>query len=293
MEAYLEHSRVHGHSRQTVYHRGWVLRRCWLPFCRGQGLEAPGDLQGWHLELYQQALEQRGLQPHTRLQSVRSFLRWAARSGHLLLDPTRDWMLPNPQRAELRVLRYAEVEALLEAPDLSTSRGLRDQAVLELLYGTGLRLGEAHRLDLADLDLGARALLVREGKGGRDRWCPVGESLAESLERYLVGARPLLGGEDSEALFLCTRFQGSRLKPWVIRERIREYGRALGLDFPPHALRHSFATHLLENGASLGEVQAVLGHALARSTERYTRVSAEDLRQMHRRCHPRARRRMP
>jgi len=164
-------------------------------------------------------------------------------------------------------------------------RRRRATAILETLYGTGLRLGEVVRLDLTDLDLRTGVVLVRNGKGRKDRVVPIGAAAATAIDRYLSETRPLLANVGEPALFV-TR-SGARLQAPGLRVRVHGAGRRIGVTLTPHALRHAYATHLLRGGADLRHVQALLGHRSLTTTAIYTRVAITDLRSVIRNCHPR------
>lgn len=227
-----------------------------------------------------------------KLASLRAFCRWALHQGYLPADPTIG-LLPIKQEERLpRFLRLREVEALLNAPDLSTPEGQRDKALMELLYASGIRAGEAHNLNVSDLDLVNEQLLVRQGKGGKDRMAFLGKAAIEALQLYLQEGRARLAsanpGPPDPALFL-NRF-GKRLSDRGIRRIFDRYcyEASQRLKITPHILRHSFATHLLENGADLRAVQELLGHAHLITTQVYTHVTTDQIKAVYERTHPRA-----
>jgi len=217
------------------------------------------------------------------------FFRWATRRRILHWDPAAELEVPRFSRTERRVLTQSEVESLLLQPNLATPWGGRDAAILELFYGTGLRLEEASALDLADLDLEQRRLQVRDGKGGKARLVPIGEMLRSVLLGYLESVRPrLLQDVAQSALWL--NYQGKRLGYATLGKTVRRYGQKAGIECTPHALRHAYATHLLEGGAPLRLVQVLLGHASVLSTQIYTHLLPQELLRVYRRTHPRAKR---
>jgi integrase/recombinase XerD len=221
------------------------------------------------------------------LSTIRVFHRFLLLDGLATTDPTTAVESPRGWKRLPRTLSGKEVEALLNQPDRSSPMGLRDRAMLELLYATGLRVSELTGVRLRDVNR-ERAFLVVLGKGSKERVVPFGDAAAGALDRYLAGARPLLlKGAESDALFISSRRrQITRQTFW---ERLRSYVRKAGIrkQVSPHTLRHSFATHLLDNGADLRSVQAMLGHADISTTQIYTQVSRERLRQLHERHHPR------
>lgn len=221
------------------------------------------------------------------LAAVRGFHKFLMTDGLAETDPTITVESPRGWKRLPKTLSSNEVEALLEQPDRSTLLGLRDKAMMELLYATGLRVSELVGLRMGDVNL-ERGYLTVVGKGSKERAVPLGEVAASHLQRYLASARGLLlKGADSDALFLSSRRRGmTRQMFW---ERIKRHVRSAGitLKVSPHTLRHSFATHLLDNGADLRAVQAMLGHADISTTQIYTHVSRERLRQVHEKYHPR------
>lgn len=232
------------------------------------------------------------------LASVCRFFRWAVSERLLLADPTGRIELGTRLRFQPgNVLSEDEARALLEAPDTDTRIGLRDRALLELLYSTGLRRAEVAALELADIDFAGGTVFVSCGKGGRSRVVPLGERAAAVLRRYVETARPHFVRRPAvAALFLAAEHcgnTGNHLSAAAIKDRIGILARRAGIarNITPHALRHSLATHLLRAGASLRHVQAILGHARIDTTEAYTHLAVEDLARAHARSHPRGRKR--
>jgi site-specific recombinase XerD len=218
------------------------------------------------------------------LAALRFFFSWLVKNGCLLQDPSIGLVRPRRSLRLPRVLTVGEALRLVRAQP-KTILGLRDRALLELLYGCGLRRSEAARLQLTDLDLEERLLLVRQGKGRKDRYVPLGKKAAAAVREYLEQARPRLVRHDSRALLL-TR-HGAALSPEQVTRSVRLLGRKLGLKVHAHLLRHTCATHLLRGRADIRHIQRLLGHESLKSTERYTRVEIQDLRAVLARCHPR------
>jgi site-specific recombinase XerD len=218
---------------------------------------------------------------------VHVFFRFLESERFVLVNPARGVPLPKRQRLP-RALSEAQVRRLVSAPDGWTVLGQRDRAVLDLLYGTGLRLSECERLELSDLDLSSGTLLVRDGKGRKDRYVPLAGQARKALDLYLREVRPLLARTSrtqEAALFLSVN--GGRLHHFSVSDAVRRYGQASGVRASAHVLRHSYATHLLQGGANVREIQVLLGHKELSTTALYTKVDARELGAMLRRCHPR------
>jgi integrase/recombinase XerC len=227
-----------------------------------------------------------------KLCSLRAFCRWALRQGYIQADPTIGLMTIKQEERLPQFLRLREVETLLDAPDTSTADGLRDRALMELLYASGIRAGEAHALDLEDLDLDEEEVRVRHGKGDKERIALLGQAAVQALRLYLHQGRPELAmhntGTLDPAVFL-NKF-GKRLSDRGIRRIFDKYFQIASerLKTTPHTLRHSFATHLLDNGADLRAVQELLGHAHLVTTQVYTHVTTERMKTVYDQAHPRA-----
>jgi integrase/recombinase XerD len=235
------------------------------------------------------SLRRLGLAPRSvarHLVALRGFFRHMVQLGERADDPTAGLAPPKQMRKLPRVLRESEVEALLSAPDVATPLGRRDKAMLELLYATGLRVSELVGLELAQLRLDVGFLLAW-GKGSKERAVPVGEQAEAALYGYLREARPRLVEGRHEVVFVNHR--GAPLTRQGCWKIIAGYGRRVGVaKLSPHILRHSFATHLLEHGADLRAVQMMLGHASISTTQIYTHIHAQRLRQLYDSHHPRS-----
>lgn len=220
--------------------------------------------------------------------AVRGLYRFAVREGRLPADPMENLQAPQAFKALPRHLSAAQVEALLAAPDVQSPLGLRDRAILEVLYATGLRVSELIGLRVSDLDLEV-GLLTCFGKGRKERLVPLGQHARRWVKRYLAEARPgLEKAGPVPTLFLSHR--GGRLSRMGLWGIVRRHALRAGVErtLTPHVLRHSFATHLLERGADLRSLQAMLGHADISTTQIYTHVTRERLRRIYDRFHPRA-----
>jgi integrase/recombinase XerC len=224
--------------------------------------------------------------------SIRTFFAWALRRGLLEANPAALLARPSPASRLPQVLKSGEAGRLAEAPDGDDPIALRDRAILELLYASGLRVAELCGLDLWDVDVDGRMVRVM-GKGSKERVVPMGDFAARAMASYLAQARPTLvsetpaGGNPDDAVFYNRRRK--RMTPRDVRAMMQRYVRSSLGDrtVGPHTLRHTFATHLLEGGADIRAVQELLGHASLATTQRYTHVSRARLFDAHRRSHPR------
>ena len=291
ISAFLTHVRVEkGLSSNTVsaYRRDLVK---FDAFARKRKLSlecvSRDDLVDFLAGLYRANLESKSVARH--LVTLRNFFRFAQIQDHIREDPSINLESPKIRRALPGYLRLEEVERLLNQPDVKTPQGLRDRAMLEVLYSTGLRVSELIGLRVSDLD--TKVGCVRcIGKGDKERIVPVGKKALAIVEKYLRDARPKLHSkvQNSPTLFVNRRgAQLSRVGVWKI---LSAYGRLAGMrvGLAPHMLRHSFATHLLEGGADLRSVQLMLGHADISTTQIYTHVVEERLKQIYKAHHPRA-----
>ena len=246
------------------------------------------------LRRYLAGLSEQGNAPSTiarKLAAIRALLRVQVELGHRRENPAELLSSPKRPRKLPRVLKQDEVVTLLDRIPAATPLELRDRALFELAYASGLRAEELVTLDVDSIDFDTEAIRV-EGKGDKTRIVPVGEHALGALERYLAAGRPALDHHDAPALLVSK--SGRRLSTSDIRRRLRIWARraAAGapalIDAHPHALRHSFATHLLEGGADLRAIQELLGHATISTTQVYTRVESRRLRSAYARAHPRA-----
>jgi len=221
------------------------------------------------------------------LSGFRQFYRWLLREGRVGQDPTALIESPKLGRGLPKALSEEQVTGLLEAPDTGKAVGLRDRTMLELMYASGLRVSELVELELGNLNLNQGVVRIT-GKGGKERLVPLGEEALTWVGRYLKEARPqLLGGQSCSLVFVTARKHGmTRQAFWhAIRKHARTAGIARAVS--PHMLRHSFATHLLNHGADLRVVQLLLGHSDLSTTQIYTHIAREGLKQLHSKHHPR------
>ena len=227
-----------------------------------------------------------------KVASARSWMRWLRRRRHIPTSPADELASPRVRRPLPTLLSVDAAGEVVESPSAETARGARDRAMFELLYGSGLRVSELCGLDVGAVDLGAGSALVR-GKGDKERFVPVGSKCVAAIVRWLEErprmVHPKTGKQDPKALFLAAR--GARIGSRAVRSVVHAYGAsgAGRADLHPHALRHTCATHMLDNGADLRSIQEMLGHASLSTTQRYTHVSMEHLMRVYDAAHPLAR----
>ncbi|HRE07402.1 MAG TPA: site-specific tyrosine recombinase XerC [Opitutaceae bacterium] len=297
VDQWLARLSVRAYSPRTVAARVWALRS-FLAWAEPRALVRPAQIDKLALEGFQRflwAYRKENGQPlavvtqRGHLGVVQGFFAWLCRENLLPANPAADLELPRKQPRGLpRGLSLAEVEKILAVPDVSDPLGVRDRAILETLYGTGLRRLELVNLDVSDVDCARGLVLVRRGKGGKDRLAPLGAQALRWIERYLEVCRPLLEVSATESALFLSGY-GGRLNPNYLGNWVRKtIDRAqLGKTGSCHLFRHACATHLLENGADLRMIQELLGHARLDTTQIYTAVSITQLRETHARCHPR------
>jgi integrase/recombinase XerD len=278
-----------GLSRNTLDSYRRDLRQCdaWLRSQRGCRLEAAHkpDLLDYLSARYD--ARARSSSTARLLSSLRRYFAWLVRERVRESDPTHDIAPPKRARRLPKALTETDVEALLRAPDVDAPLGLRDKAMLELLYASGLRVSELVSVTIAQLsqDMGVVRVL---GKGSKERLVPVGDEALHWVRKYLRDARPgLLSGRSSDALFVTARAEAmTRQAFWYLIKRHAMHA-GIVASISPHTLRHAFATHLLNHGADLRVVQLLLGHADISTTQIYTHVARERLKQLHAKHHPR------
>lgn len=245
------------------------------------------------VEMYREGMLVARLSPRTvdtYLRAVKRFYRWCAMTERIAVDPmTRFRFASLPKALPRAVPTRRDMRRLLAEPDISTGAGLRDRAVIEVLYSSGIRVSELCRLDIDDVDLCGGFVRVLRGKGGKDRVVPLGHRAGAAVRDYLRCARnPPRDGRGRNGLPLFLGAQGRRIQPPAVERAVRDCARRAGIAMrlTPHSLRHAFATHLLQGGASIVHVQRMLGHASLTSTQIYLRVTVNDVRRTHARTHP-------
>lgn len=260
----------------------------WLEQTRNYDIDHAhtADIQAWFAHLHPNS---RATTANRRLAALKKYYLWARRQQRIDLDPCLELKSAKQPSRFPKTLSMEQVEALLEAPNTHSDRGLRDRAMLETLYATGLRVSELVNLKLLEVDLNAGVVRVVMGKGGKDRLVPLGAEAQHWLSNYCMQSRAaLLGLKRSDALFVTQRGAAmTRQAFWLI---IKKYAAQANIYAPlsPHVLRHAFATHLLNHGADLRVVQMLLGHADISTTQIYTHVARERLKLLHAQHHPRA-----
>jgi integrase/recombinase XerD len=295
MRAHFEWMLVSGYSEDTIRARRIALNR-FIRWCDERGLRDPRDITAPILERYQRHLfyyRKSDGTPMTLasqlgcLAPIKLLFKWLTKEHHILYNPASELQLPRtPKHLPRVILSVQDVEAILHQADPATVQGLRDRALLETLYSTGLRRMELPALALYDVDLTRRIVVVREGKGRRDRVIPIGQRAAAWVDKYLTEARPQLLTHHSEALFVTD--YGEPVTPEYLAAKVKRYMQFAGIDKPgaTHLFRHACATHMLEGGADTRFIQAMLGHADLATTQIYTHVSIDKLRQIHDATHP-------
>jgi integrase/recombinase XerD len=295
MDEHFEWMLMTGYTSDTVRGRRQAIRR-FIAWCDKRGLATPQEITKPILERYQRHLFyyrkadgaplSLGTQ-HGALAPLKTFFKWLAKENHILWNPASELELPpQPKHLPRTLLSVADVEQILRSIDHTTVTGLRDRAMLEVLYSTGLRRSEFANLRRYDADLSRLTVFVREGKGRKDRLVPLGARAALWLDKYMTTSRPQLAGNDCEALFVTD--YGEPMTPDYLAARVSRMMDQAGIDKPGscHLFRHACATHMLDNGADIRFIQAMLGHAALSSTERYTHVAIAKLQQIHAATHP-------
>lgn len=278
-----------GLSRNTLAAYRYDLRNlaAYLRSAGATSLEAAGrdQILAFLARELRAGRSSRSLSRH--LSGFRQYYHWLLRDGRIGADPTALIQSPKLGRGLPKVLDEQAIERLLEAPDVDTPLGLRDRAMLETMYASGLRVSELTGLELSNVNLNQGVVRIL-GKGEKERLVPLGEHALEWLRRYLKQSREaLLKGRQSQAVFVTARGAGMTRQAFWHTVKRHATAAGIGRDLSPHVLRHSFATHLLNHGADLRVVQLLLGHSDLSTTQIYTHIAREGLKQLHRKHHPR------
>jgi integrase/recombinase XerD len=296
LEPHLEALAAKQYSEQTIKTRHDQLG-VFIRWCADRGLENPHDITRPVLERYQRYLfhyRKKNGQPlsfrtqHAMLVPLRGWFRWMTRENHILHNPASELELPRlGHHLPKHVLSVEEVEQVLRQPNLSDPMGVRDRAILETLYSTGMRRGECVQLKLYDADLRNGTVFIRQGKGKKDRYVPIGDRAIKWIEKYLREVRPELVVEPDDMTLFLSQY-GEAFSRDHLSGLVHDYVQAanLGKGGGPHLLRHTMATLMLENGADLRFIQEILGHEKISTTQIYAHVSIRQLKLVHEHTHP-------
>jgi integrase/recombinase XerD len=295
LRAYLQHLQTQGRSHYTIKNVRSALRGLFA-FLEEQHITTVEELQADVLEEYQQdlafrvtiqgkllALRTQG----QKMMTVKSFTKFLKDKDYLLHDPGAKLKLPRkPKRLPKVILSAKDVKKLIEAPDTHTNRGYRNRIIIEILYDTAIRRSELAQIKINDLDLNAGFIRI-QGKGDKDRVVPLSERVCELVRNYILAVRPCLIRDNDDGYLLLNRW-GKKMDPnavWAVVKRCT-YLASLRKNVSTHTLRHTCATHMLKNGAPVRHLQEMLGHESLESTQLYTHVTINDLKEIHRKYHP-------
>jgi len=296
LNAWAEWAAVNGQSEHTIHTRKHGVIR-FIVWCDERGINHPTEITRPILERYQRSLYQ--YRKHNGaplsvvsqlnlLNSLLTWFRWMVRNNHILYNPAADLELPKgPKTLPKTILSATMIDAILNQADITTLSGIRNRAVMEVFYSTGIRRLELIKLKQYDIDIERGTLMVRKGKAGKDRFVPIGERACRWVEKYQLEVRPQFAcGFDDQTLFL--NDFGLSMSATFVGDMVRLHVEAVGITTPGscHVFRHAMATHMLENGADIRFIQAMLGHANLETTQIYTRVSMSKLKEIHNATHP-------
>jgi integrase/recombinase XerD len=295
-DGYLENLTVRNYSPETIEGRRDALKT-FNVWAHERSLTRAGEITRPILESYQRWLwhyerpsgKRLGISTQrSRLGTLKDWFSWLVRQNVLLSNPASELELPRMEkRLPAEALSLREVELILAVPDSKDPLGLRDRAILEMLYSCGLRRSELARLEITDLNRDRRTLQIRQGKGNKDRVIPIGQRALAWAERYLAEVRPRLCLDTRQRALFLTGY-GGPFNPDVLSRMVADFIRQAGIGRPGscHLFRHTCATHLLEGGADIRYIQQLLGHEKLETTAIYTEVSIKALQEVHQRCHP-------
>ena len=296
LERFLEWMRVTNYSEKTVENRQLYLIY-FIQWAEDRGITRPNEVTKPILERYQRFLyhyRKKDGQPlsfrsqHSRLIPIRAWFKWLTRNNHILYNPASELELPRlERRLPKHVLTIRESETVMRVPNLSEPLGIRDRAILEVLYSTGIRRMEVVNLKLYDIDVDRGTLMVRQGKGKKDRMVPIGQRALGWINKYLTEVRHTLILDPNDITLFLTHL-GEAFTPNRLTQMVREYVDAadIGKRGSCHLFRHTMATLMLENGADVRFIQAMLGHAKLETIQIYTQVSIRKLKEIHEATHP-------
>lgn len=290
LERYLNHLAVRGYSKATIYDYGNYLNE-FLQYIKQQNLELKAitsqNIEEYKLHLKEAPRPRIGTplsdgSYHNHLKALTGFFKWLEESNQILISPVVKTFEPRTQKPKKlpNVLTEEEVLKILEFCPINTPVGIRDRAMLEILYSTGIRRMELANLNVSDLSLEQEELFINKGKGRKDRVIPIGRYAAKFTEAYLKLIRPWLVKSPNETALFLNSVTGERLKTWNVADIVEKAIKSSGIEkkVTPHTFRHSMASHLLRNGADLRHIQAMLGHESVQSTEIYIHLMVEDLK---------------
>lgn len=296
LNAYADWALAAGFSSHTVSTRRYAIQR-FIVWCDERGLVHPSEITRPILERYQRTLYQYRkangsslsvMAQLSMLNALIAWFRWMVKQHHLSANPAADLELPKkPKALPKTVLTVQQVETILNQADPSTLLGIRNRAIMEVFYSSGIRRMEMMNLKHYDLDIERGTLMVRQGKGNKDRFIPLGQRACAWVDKYLIEVRPeLVTGVDDQTLFL--NDYGTPMNARFLTDLMRRHIEAIGITTPGacHVFRHAMATHMLENGADIRFIQAMLGHANLETTQIYTQVSMTKLKEIHNATHP-------
>ena len=296
LNRYFASCQAQGYTETTI--KTWTANlRLFTEWCQDRGLTQPKQITYPILSRYQRYLvyyrrsNGESISTHTqgvRLSAVKGFFKWLTRERYILYNPASELQLPKKQRRLPKaILTEDEIDTILDLPDVNDPYGLRDRAILEVLYSTGIRRMELVNLTVQSIDQARGIVFVEQGKGQKDRVVPIGDRALDWVKRYMAGVRPeLVAGEDDWTLFL-TQY-GEPFSNEGISRRVKKYidRASLNKTGSCHLFRHAMATHMLENGADIRYIQEILGHSKLETTQIYTQVSILKLKEIHRATHP-------
>ena len=296
MRRFLEWQHVQNYSVLTIENREQYLRY-FIQWCDDRGLSRPQEVTKPIIERYQRYLfhyRKKNGEPlsvgsqNTRVTPVKAYFKWLSRQNYILYNPASEIDLPRlEKRLPKHILTQPEAEQVINQPDVNNLFGLRDRAILETFYSTGIRRSELVHINLFDLDTERGTLMIRQGKGAKDRMVPIGERAIRWVLKYRDEVRPELAMSDDDMTLFLTN-DGQRFTTNRMTQMVREYvnGAEIGKSGSCHLFRHTMATLMLENGADIRFIQAMLGHAKLGTTQRYTQVSITKLKEIHTATHP-------
>ena len=296
MRRFLQWQAEKNYSPKTIESRE-VYLRYFIQWCDDRGLDQPQEITKPIIERYQRYLflyrKKNGEPLSTRSQQVRvvpirAWFKWLARQNHILYNPASDIEMPRlERRLPKHILTVDESEAIINQPDTTKPTGIRDRAILETLYSTGIRRMELINLKLFDIDNDRGTVMVRQGKGRKDRMIPIGERALKWIEKYQIDVRPELSTPNDEGVLFLTHLSDA-FTPNRLTQMVRDYIDAadIGKRGSCHLFRHTMATLMLENGADVRFIQAMLGHVSLETTQIYTQVSIRKLKDIHTATHP-------